>query len=744
MQRSNGNNNARQSSLGGGRRAYNRTNNNSFKFHNFVFNQDNQSFCLEEQHGNKKITVLHWKKSEGLPAKECNNSNKLVSIKSLSSLPSDDDITKDDHLIESAFQKTSSFSSSHVAKPVESASDYGSSQRTLEHASSSGVFLSPSDRSLESSVSVLSHPQSELDLLSKSNTTTSSSAYGTNLSSFASYYSNYSSNKSPELVGCSFQRARHSSLLQDKSSINANEDDEEDENVFEDDEMDSDTDDFRNYLGYRNQLELYTKLIEQQNQQSQPLDLSLKTRDINNNSNNIFTTTTTTKSCLVAQDSKEDDETLSEICESENSYSYKNDNTLLSSKCFRFAPNISISASELELHRRKPIVHATPAPERCDESISPSLLISSVKCCSPAPVDSSEHVPLLTVNPFMFPLTSSQLHSSLNTKPPASSSFIYQHHVSFPQNAPPASVPLQPTHVSHYQTTKPFTFDTFLEDEIYKILLQSSSSSSSSPPPPAPLPTTTTTKNSMSTTTTSSPPTVVTTLGAEATTTPATRLTSRQQLHECQGNGNRRCRGRVGTGREGAPEDETLDAKKVEESIEEKLRRLQHEIQQQQQQRSHFIDFSTNKLGGVQRAKMTTTSFSGKTSSGLEPCQDHLRLHFKFNANKNLELHRANEATSSRQQHLPSQSTRTSTPPSPPSTTSASSSTQHFRPSCSNQLTMNSNTLINQIPSSARSTRAASGGIGGGAAATNHRNQIKRQLEETFKQNGFLVKVGRT
>lgn len=50
-----------------GRRSYNRANSNNsncFKFHNFVFNEDNHSFCLEEQHGNKKITVLHWKKSE--------------------------------------------------------------------------------------------------------------------------------------------------------------------------------------------------------------------------------------------------------------------------------------------------------------------------------------------------------------------------------------------------------------------------------------------------------------------------------------------------------------------------------------------------------------------------------------------------------------------------------------------------------------------------------------------------------
>lgn len=45
-----------------GRKNYNRSQNNGFKFHNFVVNEDKQS-CLEEQDGTKKITVSHWKRS---------------------------------------------------------------------------------------------------------------------------------------------------------------------------------------------------------------------------------------------------------------------------------------------------------------------------------------------------------------------------------------------------------------------------------------------------------------------------------------------------------------------------------------------------------------------------------------------------------------------------------------------------------------------------------------------------------
>lgn len=59
-----GNNSSKQTLSGTGRRTYNRSHNNNFKFHNFVFNETNQKFCLEEQHGNKKITVLHWKKTD--------------------------------------------------------------------------------------------------------------------------------------------------------------------------------------------------------------------------------------------------------------------------------------------------------------------------------------------------------------------------------------------------------------------------------------------------------------------------------------------------------------------------------------------------------------------------------------------------------------------------------------------------------------------------------------------------------
>lgn len=44
----------------GSSRSY-RKNNNGFKFHNFVVNQEKKA-CLEEQHGTKKISVSHWKK----------------------------------------------------------------------------------------------------------------------------------------------------------------------------------------------------------------------------------------------------------------------------------------------------------------------------------------------------------------------------------------------------------------------------------------------------------------------------------------------------------------------------------------------------------------------------------------------------------------------------------------------------------------------------------------------------------
>lgn len=49
-----------------GRKSYNRSQNNGFKFHNFVVNEDKRA-CLEEQHGTKKITVSHWKKPSNEP-----------------------------------------------------------------------------------------------------------------------------------------------------------------------------------------------------------------------------------------------------------------------------------------------------------------------------------------------------------------------------------------------------------------------------------------------------------------------------------------------------------------------------------------------------------------------------------------------------------------------------------------------------------------------------------------------------
>lgn len=66
-----------------------------FKFHNFVFNEDSHSFCLEEQHGNKKITVLHWKKSDnessgggGLRVKTSDSDSLLLKSAKTCTIPS--------------------------------------------------------------------------------------------------------------------------------------------------------------------------------------------------------------------------------------------------------------------------------------------------------------------------------------------------------------------------------------------------------------------------------------------------------------------------------------------------------------------------------------------------------------------------------------------------------------------------------------------------------------------------------
>ncbi|KAH7639996.1 hypothetical protein HUG17_4029 [Dermatophagoides farinae] len=72
------------------RRNYNRSHNN-FKFHNFVFNETNQKFCLEEQDGNKKITVLHWKSSTDDDHKQQQQQQQLMNHQSMNIRQCDSD-----------------------------------------------------------------------------------------------------------------------------------------------------------------------------------------------------------------------------------------------------------------------------------------------------------------------------------------------------------------------------------------------------------------------------------------------------------------------------------------------------------------------------------------------------------------------------------------------------------------------------------------------------------------------------
>jgi hypothetical protein len=71
-----------------GRKSYNRSQNNGFKFHNFVVNEEKRA-CLEEQHGTKKITVSHWKKPSNeqiIDNKNCEESSCNSSLPSQSIL----------------------------------------------------------------------------------------------------------------------------------------------------------------------------------------------------------------------------------------------------------------------------------------------------------------------------------------------------------------------------------------------------------------------------------------------------------------------------------------------------------------------------------------------------------------------------------------------------------------------------------------------------------------------------------
>ena len=675
----------------GSRRNYTRNSNAAFKFHNFVFNEDNQSFCLEEQHGNKKITVLHWKKSEveksgsggsGSTADDGTSEHLLseeTELEESNTTDSPPEIVTYDQAgktISRQLSKTSSDStsatkrrthevttsasfpplSSHANRNAAAAASVSTSTSSsavpplsspppapapappLSPSSVSSSHHHPLQHSLTPPTSLLSpsshfspalsadcpspHLSSRLRYhpLSKSTASSSSIATSSSNSSSSAVAANwlhqslhdldltelpYGSFRLPSTSGVRRKATQVRRIVVDEEDDD--EDDDDDETDRSDDELSDQemmaADDSNLFCTYRRYLEQFDR-----KEQTQPLDLSVKNVMVDDNNN----TTTSSRRPTTATH-------------------HWNIDSILGLK----SPQSSFSKSESVDEMDRAFQSSR------SEVLSPSAMISSVKCCSP-PAAAAEHYRATTtsssssrssctVNPFMLPGCSTNATDGVFSPFSAAAPTSRRHERADELRR-------------HHPSSSSYLFDAFLEEEISRLLQQTNAKS---PPSSA----------EASTSTSSSriyhhhPRTATT---STTSTTSATTTT--------------------------APRDEYED---IEERIEDKLRSLHREV-------------LSRKAALERRSRLGGDKDAG--SAG----QEHLKLHFKLDAARNgsLELF----------------------------------GTEGARQSGSSSRTLSEPNLNQQPFLSPFSSNK-------GRPPSSQRNQIKRQLEDAFKQNGFLVKV---
>lgn len=643
---------ARPQSSGGSRRNYTRNSNAAFKFHNFVFNEDNQSFCLEEQHGNKKITVLHWKKSElersgsggggaggasdGTPLSEeaepeeshttdsppeivtYGQAGKTIS-RQLSKTSSDSTSATKRRTHEvttsASFPPLHAHRNSAVSTSVSSSAvpplssplppppspPVSSSHHHPQHSTSSPPTSVPSSHFLHPLSGDCSSPRLNSRIryhpLSKSTASSSSIATSSSNSSSSAVAANWLNQSlhdldltelpygSPRLPNSTPNSRRKTTQVR---RIVVDDEDDDDESDRTDDELSDQemmaADDSNLFCTYRRYLEQFDR-----KEQTQPLDLSVKNAMIDDNNNN---TTATSRRSMEPH--------------------HWNMDSILGLKNPQSSFTKSESVDEIEKAFQS---------SRSEDVLSPSAMISSIKCCSPPVAGGHQHRTATTtanssVNPFMLPgcsTDSSSVFSQFPSTPPT----LRRHEQ--------LSRIDELSHHHQQQSSSSYLFDAFLEEEISRLLQQSNAKSSPS-------------------------------------STASTTSTSSRIYHHPRTTTK-------------APQYEYED---IEERIEDKLRSLHREVL-------------------TRRAALERSSLGGNVagSSG----QEHLKLHFKLDAarNGNLELYGGEGGKTQ---------SRTLSEPN-----------------------------LNQPSLSPFFSGRA------GRAAGSQRNQIKRQLEDAFKQNGFLVKV---
>ncbi|KAI2797938.1 hypothetical protein BLOT_014790 [Blomia tropicalis] len=592
--------------------------NNSFKFHNFIFNEDNQSFCLEEQHGNKKITVLHWKKgsgtgggddqsncglsktsSDGVVANVSKRRN--VDVKTSGSFPLP---SGQGQLI---MPTLSIISTTTTTTGTTSQSPLIQSSNALRHTSSGpsniNEMLNPYNETNRSKSSSQIEHLIRSNASSSSITTSSSSSSTSQVANWLNQSLNdldlsnvYQQPKQQQHQQQQMKSGKLGSSNRRRFMDDSDSDDEEGE-IEDLNESDTSNDPFEQYRQLVKQIaERVTKLDNDTNMmiQTQPLDLSTKspsssssnvTRDHNNNNNQW-----TIDSILNERTNRIDDEECSM-----NSF-------------------VSDSKSKQRNHHHHLQVPCSSQSNQWfqwdssrirSETTSPSALISAINCRSPtSQSNSSVNVsnPVI-VNPFLFaglnPNTTSTNTNTNTTTSVINRSFDDDEELFGRRRTriQRQTQPQQPPPPESSSRSKPhhYMFDTFLEEEISKILQSNSKS----------------------------------TIGGRNDSInhhhhhhhhhhPHQHLFHHRHHFHDQENEN-----------DIDEEEDNDDEDDIEKRIENKLRSLHREV-----------------LNNRSREMFEQNLF--QSSSGSQ--QDHLRLHFKLDSNKNLEPFNGREQQQQQQQ----------------------------------------------------------------------------------------------
>ncbi|KAH9422336.1 hypothetical protein DERP_003011 [Dermatophagoides pteronyssinus] len=647
MQRSNQNNHHRQptspssSSSTNNRRNYNRSHNN-FKFHNFVFNETNQKFCLEEQHGNKKITVLHWKSTDDdknnqqqqqpskqqqqqssssatINLRQCDSDSKLIKSEKLKFIPSSiidnnnnqrEDKADDDGrsiINEGILQSSLSF-------PLIKNIDKQQHEQQQQQQKSNTEFIRKQQQQF------LPHP-----ILGSENSFCSSghSSFHNNNNNSSSLLSssgsNFDYNDVYKYSGSSIATTSTSlsaATSQSSSSAAANNINFSLDNL----QLNENCFHFRRKNHYGNNNPIQRRKIHHpiivDNDADDDIDSAVDSDDFvdfdddddDDDDDDLFYRTYRRKI----------QQKLENIFNDEHQQQTEQPLDLSLKK----KPMETIIDIDNDNHQVMKDLNPRCDNEQQQQQIrndlcqSPSTLLSSIKCCSPSIVDNDNDISLLnrpslttTTNPFVFKQPIPLLDDDHRISLPSSSSSSFDHH----------HLELKPSNY-HQRKSSIDLFDTLLEEEIQKFL-----------------------NNSESKTTSSSSSSFMDT---------ESLLSKKQPFSN----------------------DDDDDNDEFDRKIDRKLKQLKNEVKMINNKFTDNVDIF----------QLMSDTFNDNDHD------DHnLRMHFKFDLNKNLEPYNLDNNYRQRGH----QSTSTS--------------------------------LMNTIPRS----------------RLYHRNQIRRHLEDAFKQNGFLVKT---